>query len=52
MADQIYQLNDEIFYSPRHRAGGCGGCGNREFRQTSTYNLASTAVTVDETCRN
>lgn len=52
MAEHIYQLNDEIFYNPRHRSAGCGGCGNREFRQTSTYNLASTAVTVDETCRN
>lgn len=53
MADQLYQLNDEIFYSPRaRRASGCGSCGNREFRQTSTYNLASQAVTVDETCRN
>lgn len=53
MADQLYQLNDEVFYAPHNRrASGCGGCGNREFRQTSTYNLASTAVTVDETCRN
>lgn len=50
--DDIYQLNEEIFYGARHRRGGCGGCGNREFKQTSTYNLASTNVTVDETCRN
>jgi outer membrane murein-binding lipoprotein Lpp len=52
--DDIYQLNEEIFYGRSHSHGrsGCGGCGNREFRQTSTYNLASTNVTVDETCRN
>lgn len=52
--EDIFQLNDEIFYNPRRRSGcGCNsGCGNREFRQTSTYNLASTNVTVDETCRN
>lgn len=52
--DDIYQLNEEIFYgrSHSHGRGGCGGCGNREFKQTSTYNLASTKVTVDETCRN
>lgn len=28
------------------------GCGNREFQQTQTYNLASQGVTVTETCRN
>lgn len=52
--DDIYQLNEEIFYGRSHSRGrgGCGGCGNREFKQTSTYNLASTNVTVDETCRN
>ena len=52
--NQLYELNDEIFYNPgrRGRCGGGCGCGNREFRQTSTYNLASTNVTVDETCRN
>lgn len=53
--NQLFELNDEIFYNPsrRGRNSGCGcGCGNREFRQTSTYNLASTNVTVDETCRN
>lgn len=52
----LFELNDEIFYNPSRRgrgSGGCGcGCGNREFRQSSTYNLASTQVTVDETCRN
>lgn len=53
MAEQIYQLNDEIFYHPIRRSGcGCGCGNNREFKQTSTYNLASTNVTVDETCRN
>lgn len=52
-ADDIFNLNDAVFYSHRHRAGcGCDSCGNREFRQTSTYKLASQAVTVDETCRN
>ena len=51
--DQLYELNDEVFYSRRHRnGGGCGCGGNREFKQTSTYNLASTNVTVDETCSN
>lgn len=52
--DQLYELNDEVFYSRhnRNRSSGCGCGGNREFRQTSTYNLASTNVTVDETCRN
>lgn len=52
--DDIYQLNEEIFYGRNHSHGrsGCGGCGNREFKQTSTYNLASTDVTVEETCRN
>ena len=53
--DQIYQLNREVFYEGIHgrSRGGCGcGCGNREFRQSSTYNLASQSVTVDETCRN
>ena len=51
--EQLAVLNDEVFYSRRNRNGsGCGCGGNREFRQTSTYNLASTNVTVDETCRN
>lgn len=55
--DQLFQLNDEVFYdTSRGRCGnrnGCGcGCGGREFRQQSTYNLASTQVTVDETCRS
>jgi hypothetical protein len=43
-------LNDAVF-APRARTG-CGGCGNREFKQSQVYNLASTTVTVDETCRN
>ena len=50
-SEDIYNLNEEVFYNPRRRSG-CGGCGNREFKQTSTYNLASTNVTVDESCRN
>lgn len=47
----IAGLNDAVF-TARTRSGGCGGCGNREFKQSSTYNLASTQVIVDETCRN
>lgn len=47
----IAELNNAVF-TARTRSGGCGGCGNREFKQSSTYNLASTQVTVDETCRN
>lgn len=53
--ESIYQLNESVFYRPRHRGHGgsdCGGCGGREFRQTSNYTLASQAVTVDETCRS
>ncbi len=52
--NQLYELNDEVFYNPGrrgHRSGG-GGCGGgREFRQQQTYNLASTTVTVDDVCR-
>ena len=48
--DKFDFLENQILFQ-RGRSG-CGGCGNREFRQTSTYNLASTNVTVDETCRN
>lgn len=48
--DKLDLLENQILFQ-RGRTG-CGGCGNREFRQTSTYNLASTNVTVDETCRN
>ena len=59
--NQLFQLNNEIFYDNNHGCGcngsgrsrsGCGNCGSREFRQSSTYNLASTQVTVDETCRS
>ena len=46
----IAGLNDAVF-TTRTRSS-CSGCGNREFKQSSTYNLASTTVTVDETCRN
>ena len=46
----IAGLNDAVF-TTRTRSG-CGGCGNREFKQSSTYNLASQQVTVDETCRS
>ena len=55
--DQLYELNDEVFYSRRHRHGreggcGCGSSGGRVFNQRSTYNLASQEVTVDERCAN
>lgn len=54
--NQLYELNDEIFYNPGRR-GRCGshggdGCGSRQFKQSQTYNLASTTVTVDDTCRS
>lgn len=48
--DKLDFLEGQVLFQ-RGRNGGCG-CGNREFKQTSTYNLASTNVTVDETCRN
>ena len=60
-SNQLFQLNKEVFWDDndcgcgngRGRGrSGCGCGGNREFRQQSTYNLASTSVTVDETCRN
>lgn len=48
----IYELNSAVFYGHR-RSGECGcGCGNRTFKQTQTYNLASTNVTVDDVCRS
>lgn len=47
----INELNGAVF-APRTRTG-CGGCGSgREFKQSQTYNLASTTVTVDDTCRS
>lgn len=49
--DKLDLLENQVLFQRR----GCGcnsGCGNREFRQSSVYNLASTSVTVDETCRN
>lgn len=48
--DKLDFLENQILF--QRGRNGCGGCGNREFKQTSTYNLASTNVTVDETCRN
>lgn len=54
-SDQLYELNDEVFYSRRNRHGrdgGCGSSGGRVFNQRSTYNLASQEVTVDERCAN
>lgn len=49
--NDIYELNNIVLYGAR-RAGNCGNCGGREFKQSSTYNLASQQVTVDETCRS
>lgn len=57
-SEQLFRLNKEVFWENEHGCGcgrnrsGCGCGGNREFRQSSTYNLASTSVVVDETCRN
>lgn len=54
-SSQLYQLNDEVFYNSgcrRSRSGNCGGEGNRVFKQSQTYNLASTQVTVDDYCRS
>lgn len=48
--DKLACLENQVLFQGSRRSG-CG-CGNREFKQTSTYNLASTNVTVDETCRN
>lgn len=52
--DQLFQLNDEIFYNNGRSSRGCGcnsGCNNgRKFTQTSNYNLASQSVAVTETC--
>lgn len=53
--NQLFELNDEVFYNPGRRGRhGCGndGCGSRQFKQSQTYNLASTTVTVDDTCRS
>jgi hypothetical protein len=50
--NQLFQLNDEIFYNPGRRNAKCGGCGGREFQQQSTYNLASQTAVVTESCRN
>lgn len=51
--DKLAFLEGQVLFQGRGRSGGCGcGCGGREFKQSSTYNLASTTVTVDETCRN
>lgn len=47
--EKLALLENQVLF--QNRRNGCG-CGNREFKQTSTYNLASTNVTVDETCRN
>lgn len=49
--DKLAFLEGQVLFQGRGRSGSCG-CGGREFKQSSTYNLASTTVTVDETCRN
>lgn len=48
--DKLAFLEGQVLFQ-RGRNGSCG-CGGREFKQTSTYNLASTNVTVEENCRN
>ena len=50
--DKLAFLEGKVLFQGRGRSGSCGCGGNREFKQSSTYNLASTTVTVDETCRN
>lgn len=49
--DKLDFLEGQVLFQGRGRSGSCG-CGGREFKQTSTYNLASTNVTVEENCRN
>jgi hypothetical protein len=48
-AEQIYELNNQVFYG---RRGCCNGSSNngRQFTQTSNYTLASQAVAVTESC--
>lgn len=55
--DQLYNLNQEVFFDDGCGCGGRGrrgcGCGNnREFAQTQNYTLASQGVTVTERCKN
>ena len=47
--DKLDFLEGQVLFQGNRRS--CGGCGNREFKQTQTYNLATTAVTVEDTCR-
>jgi hypothetical protein len=47
--EQLYELNDTVFYGRRH-GGGNGGNNGRLFTQTSNYNLASQSVAVTESC--
>lgn len=55
---QLYELNDTVYYNPRARAATGGSCsatannGSRVFKQSQTYDLASTTVTVDDYCRS
>ncbi len=51
--DQLFQLNDEVFYSNGRcgsRGRGCSCDNGRKFTQTSNYNLASQSVAVTESC--
>lgn len=51
--EQLFQLNDEVFYDNGrcgNRGRGCGCDNNRKFTQTSNYNLASQSVAVTESC--
>jgi hypothetical protein len=50
--NQLFELNDAVFYNPRRARSCSSGCGNREFEQVQNYTLASTGVTVTERCQN
>jgi hypothetical protein len=47
--DKLDFLEGQVLFKGNRR---CGGCGGSEYKRTQTYNLASTALTVDDTCRN
>ena len=47
--DKLDFLEGQVLFQGNRR---CGGCGGSEYKRTQTYNLASTALTVDDTCRN
>lgn len=49
-AEQIYELNNQVFYGRRLAPGPANGNNGRQFTQTANYTLASQAATVTETC--